>query len=130
MQGLHHIGIISLDVEKAEKFYYKYFGFTKGYEFDVPASTMQTFFNVNCPAHVVALNSGNLIVELFSLSDKVQFRPKMGSITHFAVYVENRKDKADELKADGYEVLSIVKEDKNIVYFIKDPDNNLVELKD
>ena len=54
----------------------------------------------------------------------------MGNITHFAVYVPNRLETAKKIQNSGYEALIAKKDDGNSVYFVKDPDNNLIELKE
>ncbi len=129
MTHIHHIGITCSDINRSERFYLEHFGLKKIKEIDAPAAWMKNIFNINSPAKLVYLKSEDAVIELFHFSE-AGLKPTLGSISHFALTVKNRKHAFEKFKNDGFKTIFNDKGDGDYTYFIKDPDGVLIELKD
>jgi len=129
MPKIHHVGIISSDLKKSMGFYVKNFGFEFGWEFFADSSIMKEIFGIASPAKVFSLKLNDFILELFNFENLDTNDIKMGKITHFAISFDDRLKKFEELKKNGIPFIEYKKQNGDLVYFVKDPDNNLVEIK-
>ena len=126
---LHHIGITCSDIVASERFYVENFGLLKIKEKVESAEIIQQIFGINSPARIVLLKSGETMVELFEFPE-VDHQPIMGSVSHFALCVADTKKAYEKLKAKGIETIMIDRGKEKHIYFVKDPDGVLIELRD
>ncbi|MFC1767067.1 VOC family protein, partial [Candidatus Margulisiibacteriota bacterium] len=56
--------------------------------------------------------------------------PNIKFDSHFALFVGDRKEFIEKLKKLGMETIVADRGDGNLVYFTKDPDGVLIELRD
>jgi catechol 2,3-dioxygenase-like lactoylglutathione lyase family enzyme len=130
MTWIQHIGITCKDIEKSKKFYIENFDFKVVREFDVPEKDINQIFGINSDAHIVSLKGErDQEIELFSFSGK-EFCECTGNISHFALFVSKRKETAEKIKATGFETIIVDRGEGREVYFVKDPDGVLIELKE
>lgn len=134
MSWIQHIGIVCNDIAKSEEFYGRFFGLKKVRETKVPKETIMSIFNIPSEANIVALQAQNdQVVELFDMIDlkSVPEKPNYNSgITHFALFVGDRKTAGKKLEEEGVETIFVDKGKGEFVYFVKDPDGVLIELRD
>ncbi|MFC1571255.1 VOC family protein [Candidatus Margulisiibacteriota bacterium] len=130
MTQLHHIGLTCSDIKISEKFYIENFGLEKTKEVSVPARLMMEIFGIDSLAKMVYLKAGNSMIELFDFPEAKDLKPAMGNISHMALSVENRKEVFERMKSNGLKTILVDKGEGQFVYFVKDPDGVLIELKD
>lgn len=131
MSWIHHIGIVCSDIKKSEQFYTEYFGLKRARETTVPSAETNKIFGINSAAHIIALSAENgSEIELFEFPDAKPPKPSQGGISHLALFVGNRREYHDRLKAKGIDTIFIDRGEGRYVYFVKDPDGNLIELRE
>ena len=130
MTWLQHVGITCSDIKKSEKFYAENFGLEKVREMDVPAEMIKKIFGIESSAKIIYLKAQDSIVELFDFLEARDIKSSLGSISHIALSVGNRKEIYENLKSKGAETILIDKGDGKYTYFVKDPDGVLIELKE
>ena len=131
MSWIHHIGLVCSDIQKSEQFYTEHFGLKRARETAVPATETQKIFGINSAAHIIALAAeGGQEIELFEFPDAKHLKPAQGAISHLALFVGNRRECHDRLKAKGIDTIFIDRGEGRYVYFVKDPDGNLIELRE
>lgn len=96
----------------------------------VPTQIIKKIFGINSPAKIICLKAGDSIIELFEFPKAKGVKPSMGTITHIALSVSNRKETFQKMKNKNTVTVLIDKGDGNFTYFVKDPDGVLIELKD
>lgn len=130
---LQHVGLVCSDLEKSVKFYTENFGLPKIREAELPASEMKILFGVPLRAKVISLKAEGQIIELFNFYDRPA--PSLNpagnlGISHFALLVGPRKEFAEKLKAKGVELIYLDRGGGQAVYFARDPDGILIELRE
>jgi catechol 2,3-dioxygenase-like lactoylglutathione lyase family enzyme len=129
MANIQHIGITCNDIRKSAEFYEQYFKLKKIKEFEVAKDVIEVIFGIKSKAQVIYLQAQDQIIELFYFIDQ-KINNQMGSISHFALSVGNREKVFNTIKQSGVGVILAIKPDGGKVYFVKDPDGILIELKD
>jgi len=131
MAWIQHLGITCSNIEESLKFYLDNFGMNKVRESTVPAKETKQLFGVDSSAHIITLKAeNNQELELFEFPEAGEIKSKMGSISHFAFFVGNRKEFHDRLAARGGRTIFIDRGENRFVYFAIDPDGNLIELRE
>jgi catechol 2,3-dioxygenase-like lactoylglutathione lyase family enzyme len=125
-----HIGIYTNHARKLEKFYTQKLGFKKEKEEILGQSIVELIFGLRAQLKFIRLTSGSMMIELFE-PQSVRIKKKMSSITgyhHWGYCVPDRIKFVKKLKRQGVHVIE-VKRNKHTVYFITDPDENLIEIR-
>ena len=130
MTYIQHIGIVCSDIEKSERFYIENFGLEKHHTFHVPSSVMDKIFGVKSAANIIALKAENSIIELFDFYEAKNLSLSMGRITHISLFVKDSKACAEKLRENGVDIIEVDREEGRVIYFAKDPDGVLIELKE
>jgi lactoylglutathione lyase len=93
--GLSHIGIMTDDIEKSNRFYIENLGFSLDFETVMKKPNEQW-------VKVSMLKLGNLTLEMIELSDKSKSgKGTAGCLNHIAIRVANLDEAIIELKAKG-----------------------------
>ncbi|MBU0686640.1 MAG: VOC family protein [Candidatus Margulisbacteria bacterium] len=131
MAWLQHIGLTTSNLKLSEKFYVENFGFKTIVEKEISARLMQEIFGYNSPAQLIFLKAEKgQEIELFHFPELKEAIPQIGKISHFTLAVDDHVKYFEKLKNSGCETIAAKKEDGGMVYFVKDPDGNLIELRD
>ncbi|MFC1559691.1 VOC family protein, partial [Candidatus Margulisiibacteriota bacterium] len=120
-------------IERSRKFYAEVFGMEVTGDRELSEELMMKLFGAGSRARLVKLKIGDIIVELFKFIDMKDQKtdiPYNIGISHFALFVGDRKEFIEKLKKLGMETIVADRGDGNLVYFTKDPDGVLIELRD
>ena len=121
-----HIGLVSSDAERAERFFGQLLGLEKTRTSSLPADFSQALFGVEEACDIVYYGSGSLVFEVFLTGWS---EPSERKISHTCVAVDDRAGLLTRCREMGYQVREARKGDK-LVIFIQDLDGNLYEVKD
>lgn len=125
-----HIGLLTNNLKRLERFYIQRLGFRKEREEILPESIAQPIFKVPPAIRFVRLFFGDTKLELFEPLNKNL--KKVGATHcgyhHWGFCVEDRVAFLKKLRMKGIEVIE-VKRDTQSVYFIEDPDGNRIEIR-
>ena len=126
-----HIGIFTNDSRKLLNFYIKKLGFRKEKESILPKSIVKSIFGISCDCKLIKLASGNMMIEIFEpVSFRMRKRIKSSiGYNHWGYCVANRKKFIQKLKQKKVNVIEVKRND-HIVYFITDPDENRIEIRE
>jgi catechol 2,3-dioxygenase-like lactoylglutathione lyase family enzyme len=128
MAWIQHVGITCENLERSEEFYVKYLGFKKIRKFIVPEEEIKRIFGIDSPANVSVLKAENQEIELFYYeNNKNKF--DMGKISHINLMVSDREAVYRKIISDGYQGILIDRAGGRKTYFVKDPEDNLIELR-
>lgn len=111
------------------EFYTGPLGFQESGTKEVPQNIMETIFNVPFPCRLTKLRKGQVILEVFSHPD-FDFNkenPQSSGYNHWALVVEDKMSFLQMAQRKGVELVRADQE-KGEVWFIKDPDGNLIEI--
>jgi len=131
---IQHLGVVPSDIERSRRFYSTVLGLKIKREFTVPKEDIRKIFGIDSPASIISyeLEKGQTL-ELFEFPDKkgtVKNESFNIGINHFALYVGDRKTFGKKLEDRGVETVFVDRGEKGFVYFAKDPDGILIELRD
>lgn len=131
MVWIQHLGITCKNISDSLKFYTENFDLVKIRESIVPQKETKQIFGVDSPAHIVTLKAeNNQEIELFEFPEANNNNCRMGNISHFALFVGNRRETLNKFIAKGLKTIYIDRGDNRFVYFAVDPDGNLIELRE
>lgn len=133
MTHIQHIGLTCSDIERSKKFYMEIFGLSLLMEREVSGEDIKKIFGVASRVKLAHLMAENTVIELFEfadINDKKMNIPYNIGISHIALFVGDREKFTERLKALKVEVSRIERIDGTFVYFAKDPDGILIELRD
>lgn len=134
MDGIkfNHIGIFTGHHKRLLDFYRSALGFKKEYQTILPGEVMYPIFGIPHECHMVKLIGGGIALEIFWLDDyKLKSAGRwMSGYNHFGLEVKGRDRFIKRLKTRFK--AKIIKADRggHFVYFIRDPDGNLIEVKE
>jgi glyoxylase I family protein len=121
-----HVGVSARNPLALERFYTKYFGFSRGRVYE-PG-----------PNQVVQIKSGPFAIEIFQATQNSPVPPASGAgpeypgVRHFAFVVSNLDSKLKELGADAKITLGPLDMSQYVpgmrVCWIADPEGNIIEL--
>ncbi len=133
---LEHIAIWTHNLEKLKAYYETYFGGVANTKYVNESRNFQSYF-LTFDSGVGAGAGAGARIEIMTRPDIRENRNEINAqhvgITHFALGVETMKEvdeKARQLKADGYEILSGPRKTGDGYYEFEtfDPDNNRLEV--
>lgn len=124
---LSHTSAVCSSQENADRFYEGILGLAKTKEFSIDKDLTKKIFDIECDCQIIVYSNENLAVEVFIPDMKLQ--KKKPAFDHLCLEVEDREKFLRLCAAEGVTVKRIPKGDKEL-YFIKDYDNNLFEIKD
>lgn len=124
-----HIGYVTNDIDKFEKFWVEILGFKMIFQSRIPAEMNKALFDFNCSAFVARYKKGKVTIEVHVYDKKVLKEPmpfnKFG-LNHIGIKVEDRKKFLEKYKVET-KIYQNPKGWKNI--FIKDLEGNWIELR-
>ena len=126
-----HIGIITNNYGKLVNFYTQKLEFITEREEKLSKSVMRSVFGLASEGEFTRLVSGNAKIEIFCTSTGCLKKNdnRTCGYNHWAMQVGDKKRFLRELKRKGVVIAQIRRSD-HLVYFIKDPDGNRIEIKD
>ncbi len=131
LERCDHVGLLTNDCERLADFYTSVLKFKKEKEEILPQSVARPIFGLLSDFIFIRLISGNMKLELFQpISLRLlKHRSRNAGLNHWGYCVVDRKRFTKALKRKKIPVIEI-KRNAHIVYFIKDPDGNLIEIRD
>lgn len=130
---IHHIGVFTNHPRRLLTFYEKQLGFKKEYKTLLPKSLVTQIFGVEHDCFLVKLLLDTTCIELFWLKGKKlkETNQLLIGINHFCITVSDKRVFCETLaKKHKIKIIKVHRDKNYYVYFIKDPDNNLIEVKD
>jgi catechol 2,3-dioxygenase-like lactoylglutathione lyase family enzyme len=126
-----HVGFFTKNAEKLTEFYTGVLGFVVKQDSVLPGSIVNAIFGLETDCRFIKLVKGNFMLELFeSLSPKIcEVISKATGLNHWGYCVDNREDFVKRLRTKGIPVIEIKRNGRS-VYFMTDPDENRIEIRD
>ena len=126
-----HIGIMTSNAETLIQFYAAKLGFEMEKDETLPASIAQEIFGITCDLRFVRMVLGDVKIELFEPIEVEEGRGNMvcGGYHHWGLHTGDREGVFERLRRDGVDVVEVRKNDGHVVYFARDPDGNLIEIR-
>jgi len=124
----NHIGLITRKPKTLIDYYTSVLGFEKGDSRTLEPELMEAIFGIPSEARMTKVHFGKVVLEIFSceadLKDKDIFRC---GYNHWGLLVNDKEAFIKEKEAAGAYVSKIKYKDR-FIYFLKDPDGNLIEV--
>ena len=126
-----HIGLFTENAARLKEFYEDILGFRVKHESTLPMSTVERIFGVKCDCRFIKLFKNDFMLEIFEpLSTNLGKRVANSvGINHWGYCVDNRESVVEELRESGVHVIE-VERNGHSVYFITDPDENRIEIRE
>lgn len=124
-----HLGIFTNHPEKLIDFYSTVLGFQKKKEGILSRELMESLFGIPAECRLVLMERAGAGIEIFS-SKEITFEERRSSLSgfnHWGLVVEDKEAFCREAEKSA-EVLKAYKNGK-IIYFLKDPDGNRIEVQ-
>lgn len=136
MDKIRHSGIVVTDIEKAKKFYQKYFNFTVAKEMNESGDFIDKILGYqSLTVKTVKMNTGSSMLELLQFKNpKSENRDRQINdygCTHIAITVSNLEELFRELSEEGIHFISAPQTSADgaaKVCFCRDPDGTFLEL--
>lgn len=125
-----HIGIFTNNYDRLVNFYIGKLGFRKEKEGVLPKSIIEPIWGLASDCKFIRLVSGDVKIEIFD-PITIDLREKIGDIigyNHWGYEVEDREEFCRKLKRKKVNLIE-VKRDNHMIYFVKDPDGNTIEIR-
>jgi catechol 2,3-dioxygenase-like lactoylglutathione lyase family enzyme len=123
--SLNHIALWSSSEKNANTFFTDLLGFTFLYKFHATRTIIEDIFSINRPMNILVFGNDSLKIEIF-INDQLQYDHH--PINHICLNVDNIDDIFN--RAKQYKLpRKVIKRDNRNIFFIKDFDGNLFELK-
>jgi catechol 2,3-dioxygenase-like lactoylglutathione lyase family enzyme len=129
---LHHIGIFTVHPKRMLNFYLTKLGFKEENRSILPKALGLVLFKVSSDCIMARLTRGNVCVEVFWAKAKMQKAPARCAIgyNHIGIEISARDAFCRRLK-NSYRIGIIkIKRRDHYAYFIRDPDRNLIEIRE
>jgi len=125
-----HIGIFTNHAQRLLSFYVKKMGFKEVGEEILPKSIMKSIFGIASECRFITLAASRARIELFQLLP-ARLKKKEKTFTgynHWGYVVDNREKFCRQLEKKKVRIIKVLRKD-HFVYFIKDPDGNMIEIR-
>ena len=125
-----HIGLFTNDSKRLIKFYTEILGFKIEKATNLTPELMKAIFNLEFACEMTSMTNDDTLLETFKGKNE-KVAPKMDGIigiNHFVFYTQDKEKKARDLESKGVPVIRVKKSEDKVVIFIKDPDDNRIEL--
>jgi catechol 2,3-dioxygenase-like lactoylglutathione lyase family enzyme len=126
-----HIGLFTGNAARLKKFYEDILGFNLKHESILPMSTVEKIFGIKCECRFFKLLKNNFMLEIFeplSIEPKQRVAGIVG-INHWGYCADDREALVEELRKRSVPVIEVIRNGHS-VYFIIDPDENRIEIRD
>ena len=126
-----HIGFFTKNAEKLVEFYTGVLEFVVTQESVLTGSIVNAIFGLESDCRFVKLVKGDFMLELFEpLSPDIRKGiSKVAGLNHWGYCVDNREDFVKNLRTKNVPVIEIKRNGRS-VYFMTDPDENRIEIRD
>jgi len=125
----HHFGICTNSPQKMIKFYKEKLDFEEEKAKLVPRELMEQIFGIPSACTLTKLKLGQIILEIISPQNfnlkKREF--DISGYNHWGLGVKKKEEFCQSLKDRGVPVLEVESKGRYI-FFIKDPEGNLIEI--
>ena len=126
VESLGHVGLAISDLQPALHFYIDQLGFKEAFRLARPDGTPKLIY--------LRVADSNTFVELFP-GTKTPGRAGTATVNHLGLFVKDLqgtlralKDRGYPLPRDAFEKAKVVQADNTLLYFVRDPDGNRIEL--
>ena len=125
----NHIGLFSPNPEKLISFYVEKLGFEEGDSRRISNDLMSQIFDVPTNCRMTKLHFGEIILEVFSLEgwELKNRHVDSSGYNHWGLTVEDKALFCAKAEEQGADVIKVAHKDR-FIYFIKDPEGNLIEV--
>ena len=126
-----HIGLFSDNPKKLINFYVKKLGFEKEKEDLISKDTIYSIFGISLECRLIRLSAPGIKIEIFSSKDKPKRKKfkRIKGINHWGLSTGDRQIFLKKLIKRKVKIVTI-KRNSHKVYFIRDPERNLIEIRD
>jgi len=125
----NHIGLFTANPEELITFYVEKLGFERGESRQISDDLMSQIFTVPANCQMTKLLFGEITLEVF-FPEEFELQVRSNNVrgyNHWGLTVEDKASFCREAEERGAEVAKIAYKDR-FIYFIKDPDGNLIEV--
>lgn len=125
----NHIGLFSRNPEALIRFYTEKMDFEQLGSKTISKEWMTQIFGMPAPCQLIKLRLGSVVLEIFvsgSKKLKGRFTPSEG-YNHWGLGVEDKEAFIHKMERRGVPVLKL-EGDGRFIYFLADPDGNLIEI--
>jgi catechol 2,3-dioxygenase-like lactoylglutathione lyase family enzyme len=132
MLKVHHVGIWVRNLDRSGRFYQQVMGFQKQYGYRIPPQLVRRIFGPETGCRVEVYHRDEVNLELFQPDQKISHhhpQPPSPAINHFGLKVGDKRAFCREAAGKGAQIIEVEREDHS-VYFVRDPDGILIEIKD
>ena len=128
--SIDHIGLWTDNTSRLINFYEKKLGFRVMSSQRLSSDIVKKIFGFNTTCCFYRLKSDGLFLEIFEPHKKSSIdKPKfIKGIHHFGLVVENRENFIKKASKQKIKIVR-VKRNGHFVYFIRDPDGNMIEIR-
>lgn len=124
----NHIGLITRKPQTLIEYYTMVLGFTKGESRSLSPEMMEAIFGIPSEGKMTKLHFGKVVLEIFSCEADLKDKDIFGcGYNHWGLSVMDKEAFIKDKEAAGANVTRIKYKDRYI-YFLKDPDGNLIEV--
>ncbi len=125
-----HVGIFVHDLEKVNRFYTRHLGFKIERDHVADRKITKQIFGINSSCRLQYLSLKGFGIELLYFQDThlIKRRAKTSGTNHWTLLVEDKFEFCRNLKRKKIKVIEVDKSN-SVTYFIKDPEENLIEIK-
>ena len=126
-----HIGFFTTNAEKLIEFYTGVLAFRVTQDSILPNAVVNAIFGFKSDCRFIKLVKEDFMVELFELlsPNMLERTSEASGLNHWGYCVDNREDFVRRLRTENVPVIEIKRNGRS-VYFITDPDNNRIEIRD
>jgi len=124
----NHIGLITRNPQTIINYYTSVLGFEQGESRTLGRDMMEAIFGIPVEGKMTKLHFGKVVLEVFSCDGELKDRDIYGcGYNHWGLSVEDKEAFIQDKESAGAFVLRIKYKDR-FIYFLKDPDGNLIEV--
>ncbi len=126
-----HIGIFTKNAERLIKFYRNILGFKLISGERLQTDIVKKLFRTNSTCCFYRLKSEKLILEIFEphYKNRVEKRKNHYGLHHFGLTVSDREQFINYLRKKQVKIITIKRNERK-VYFIEDPEGNMIEIRE